>query len=63
MTVPFITSRKGTTDCSVSPGLDVPQSSLPYTGSDPFFTIADADALQYANEEGRICSDIFTAID
>lgn len=62
MTVPFITARKGNTDCSISPGLQVDQTSMPYTGSDPFFTIADADAQQYANEEGQICNDIFTAV-
>jgi hypothetical protein len=62
MTVPFITARKGNTDCSISPGLDVDQTSMPYTGSAPFFTIADADAQQYANEEGQICNDIFKAV-
>jgi hypothetical protein len=62
MTVPFITARKGSTDCSISPGLDVDQTSMPYTGSDPFFKIADADALQYATEEGQVCKDIFSAV-
>jgi hypothetical protein len=62
MTVPFVTARKGNTDCSVTPGLQVNQTSMPYTGSDPFFTIADADAQQYASEEGQICNDIFSAV-
>ncbi len=61
MTLPFITSRKGNTDCSISPGLDVDKSSITYTGSDPFFKIADADELSYAQEEGQICNDLFKA--
>jgi hypothetical protein len=60
-TMPFITSRKGTTDCTVSPGLNVDQSSIEYTGQDPFFKITDAAASKYASAEGQICNDIFQA--
>jgi hypothetical protein len=61
MTLPLVTSRKGNTDCSVSVGLDVDNSSIAYTGSAPFFKIADADELTYAQEEGQICTDLFKA--
>jgi hypothetical protein len=60
-TVPFLVAHKGSTTVSVSPGLDVSQTTMHYTGSSPFFKIPSASALQYAAAEGQICNDIFAA--
>jgi hypothetical protein len=60
-TVPFLVAHKGSTTVSVSPGLDVSQTTMTYTGSSPFFKIPSASAAQYAAEEGQICNDIFAA--
>jgi hypothetical protein len=61
MTAPFMAAQKGTTTISVSAGLDVDQTTMPYTGSAPFFKVTAASAAQYAAEEGQICNDLFAA--
>lgn len=61
-TVPFLIAHQGSTSISVSPGLDVDQTSMAYTGSAPFFNVTKAAALKYATEEGQICNDIFAAM-
>jgi hypothetical protein len=60
-TVPFVVAHKGTTSISVSPGLDVDQTTMSYTGSSPFFKVSNASAEQYAAAEGQICNDLFAA--
>jgi hypothetical protein len=60
-TVPFVGCHRGTTSITVSPGLDVDQTTLTYTGSDPFYKVDPASAAQYAAEEGAICTALFTA--
>jgi hypothetical protein len=60
-TPPFLVAHKGTTSISVSPGLDVDQTTMSYTGSAPFFKVSRAAAAKYAAEEGQICNDIFAA--
>jgi hypothetical protein len=62
MTVPFLASHKGSTTCTVSPGLDVADTTMSYTGSSPFYKIPAAAALQYATAEGQICNDVFQAM-
>ncbi|HZV26528.1 MAG TPA: hypothetical protein VFG00_09570 [Acidothermaceae bacterium] len=59
-TTPWIEAHKGSLTCSVSPA-DPPKTTLPYTGSDPFYTIAPADSAAYAAKEGALCNDIFAA--
>ena len=61
-TVPFLVAHEGTTSISVSPSLDVDQTTIAFTGSAPFFDVSKAEALKYAIEEGRICTDIFSAM-
>lgn len=60
-TVPFIAAHKGSTTCTITPGLNVDQSTLDYSGSDPFFKVTDASAQLYATEEGQLCNDMFKA--
>lgn len=60
-TVPVIAAHKGSTTCMITPGLNVNQTTMQYTGSDPFYTIPDASAAQYAAEEGQLCNKIFAA--
>jgi hypothetical protein len=57
---PWVEAHKGSTTCTVSPA-DPPETTLPYTGSDPFFKIAPADSAAYAAKEGVLCNDIFSA--
>jgi hypothetical protein len=59
-TTPWIEAHKGSLTCTVSPA-DPPETTLPYTGSDPFYTIAPADSAAYAAKEGALCNDIFAA--
>ena len=61
-TVPFLVAHKGTTSISVSPSLNVDQTTIAFTGSAPFFDVSKAEALKYATEEGQICNDIFSAM-
>ncbi len=61
-TVPFLVAHKGSISISVSPSLNVDQTSIAYTGSAPFFDVSKAEALKYATEEGQICNDIFSAM-
>lgn len=60
-TVPFLAAHKGSLTVTVSPGLDVADTTMSYTGSSPFYKIPAAAALQYAAAEGQICNDIFQA--
>ena len=46
--------------CTVSPGLDVDQTTMAYTGTG-IFTVSDDAALTYAKEEGQLCNDLFAA--
>ena len=59
-TTPWVEAHKGSTTCTISPA-DPPETTLPYTGSDPFFKIAPADSAAYAAKEGVLCNDIFAA--
>jgi hypothetical protein len=59
--VPDVAAHKATTTCTVTPGLEINQTPMPYTGTAPTFTVTAAAALQYAQAEGQICSDIFRA--
>jgi len=58
MTVPNVNAHKGSVTCRVE-ATDVAHSTIPYTGKDPFFKIADADSLAYANKEAALCADLF----
>jgi hypothetical protein len=60
-TVPFLAAHKGTLTITVSPGLDVADTTMSYTGKSPFYKIPAAAALQYVTEEGQICNDMFAA--
>jgi hypothetical protein len=60
-TVPVIAAHKGSTTCTITPGPEVDQTTMDYTGSDPFFHVSDASAAQYAAEEGQLCNEIFAA--
>jgi hypothetical protein len=57
---PWIEAHKGSTSCVVSPA-DPPETTIPYTGTDPFEKIAPADSAAYAAKEGVLCNDIFAA--
>jgi len=59
-TTPWIEAHKGSLTCVLSPA-DPPATTIPYTGSDPFFKIAAADSAAYAAKEGVLCQDIFNA--
>jgi hypothetical protein len=59
-TTPWVEAHKGSTTCTISPA-DPPETTLAYTGSDPFFKIAPADSAAYAAKEGVLCNDIFAA--
>lgn len=61
MTVPFLVAHKGTTTISISPSLDVDQTTMAFTGAAPFFKVPAAAAAKYAAEEGQICNDMFAA--
>jgi hypothetical protein len=58
-TVPVIAAHKGSTTCTITPGLNVDQTTMSYTGHDPFYKIDPASASQYAAEEGQLCNEIF----
>jgi hypothetical protein len=60
MTTPWVEAHKGSLTCTISPA-DPPGTTMPYTGSDPFFKIAPADSVAYAAKEGVLCNDIFAA--
>ncbi len=59
-TTPWVEAHKGSTTCELSPA-DPPETTLVYTGSDPFYKIAPADSAAYAAKEGVLCQDIFNA--
>jgi hypothetical protein len=59
-TTPWVEAHKGSLTCELSPA-DVAETTIPYTGSDPFFKIAPADSAAYAAKEGVLCQDIFNA--
>jgi hypothetical protein len=59
-TTPWVEAHKGSLICVVSPA-DVAETTITYTGSDPFFKIAPADSAAYAAKEGVLCTDIFGA--
>jgi hypothetical protein len=59
-TTPWIEAHKGSLTCVLSPA-DPPETTLAYTGTDPFFKIAPADSAAYAAKEGVLCNDIFAA--
>jgi hypothetical protein len=59
-TTPWVEAHKGSLTCTLSPA-DVAETTLTYTGSDPFFKIAPADSAAYAAKEGVLCNDIFAA--
>jgi hypothetical protein len=58
-TTPLVEAHKGSLTCVISPA-DPPETTLVYTGTDPFFKIADSDAAAYAEKEARLCSDAFS---
>jgi hypothetical protein len=57
---PWLEAHKGSTSCVISPA-DPPETTIPYTGTDPFEKIAPADSAAYAAKEGVLCNDIFSA--
>ena len=59
-TTPWVEAHKGSMTCTISPA-DPPATTLPYTGSDPFYKIAPADSAAYAAKEGALCNDVFSA--
>ena len=59
-TTPWIEAHKGSTTCTVSPA-DPSETTLPYTGTSPFYKIAPADSAAYAAKEGVLCNDVFAA--
>ena len=59
-TTPWVEAHKGSTTCVLSPA-DPPETTMAYTGSDPFYKIAQADSAAYAAKEGVLCNDIFAA--
>jgi hypothetical protein len=60
-TVPNTGCHRGTTSITVTAGLNVDETTLSYTGSDPFYTIDPASAAGYATLEGALCTDMFNA--
>jgi hypothetical protein len=59
-TTPWFESYKGAVACEVSPA-DPDQTTLTYTGNPPIVTVADSDAMAYAQKEGAVCNDVFGA--
>jgi hypothetical protein len=59
-TTPWIEAHKGSLTCATEPA-DPPETTMPYTGTDPFYTIAPADSATYAAKEGVLCQDVFNA--
>jgi hypothetical protein len=60
-TIPNVDAHKGSLSCYVQAPDDITTTTLPYTGSDPFYTITDTDALAYATKEAKLCADLFAA--
>jgi hypothetical protein len=60
-TTPYIEAHKGSTTC-VTESPDPPETTMLFTGSDPFFTITTSDAAAYAAKEGVLCNDVFGAL-
>jgi hypothetical protein len=58
-TTPWLEAYKGSVACEVSPA-DVDKTTLAYTGQ-AIPTIADSDAAAYAQKEGAVCNDVFSA--
>jgi hypothetical protein len=58
-TAPDVNAHKGSLTCYVQSADPITTLTLPYTGSDPFFKVTDADSLAYANLEAKLCADIF----
>ncbi len=61
-TVPAVVTHAGTNTCTVQLSADPPDTTISYTGSDPFFTIKAADAASYAGKEGQLCTEVFSAL-
>ncbi|MGI8878977.1 MAG: hypothetical protein ACR2KJ_00375 [Jatrophihabitans sp.] len=61
-TLPWVSAQKGTTTLGMSVDLAVDHSSVTYTGSDPFFTITDADGQKFAEAEAKVLTDMFNAL-
>ena len=59
-TTPWVEAHKGSLTCTISPA-DPPETTMPFTGTDPFFKIAPADSAAYAAKEGVLCNDVFAA--
>ena len=59
-TVPNVNAHKGTLTCYVQGADDIKTTTLPHTGSEPFYKITDADSLAYATAESKLCADIFS---
>jgi hypothetical protein len=59
-TTPWLEAYKGSVACEVSPA-DVDKTTLVYTGQMPIPTVADSDAAAYAQKEGAVCNDVFSA--
>jgi hypothetical protein len=59
-TTPWVEGHKGSTTCTVSPA-DPSETTLPYTGTQPFYKILPADSAAYAAKEGVLCQDVFAA--
>jgi len=57
---PYIEAHKGSLTCTIQPA-DPPETTIPYTGQDPFEKIAPADSAAYAAKEGVLCQDVFNA--
>jgi hypothetical protein len=57
---PWFESYKGSVACEVSPA-DPDQTTVTYTGHMPIPVISDADAAAYAQKEGAVCNDVFSA--
>ena len=51
-TVPDVGCHRGTTSITITPGLDVDQTTLTYTGSDPFYKIDPGSARSAVRRRG-----------
>jgi hypothetical protein len=61
-TVPGVVTHQGANTCTVQLSAEPPDTTVAYTGSDPFFTIKPADAQSYAAKEGQLCTEVFSAL-
>jgi hypothetical protein len=57
---PWVEAHKGSLTCVLSPA-DASETTMTYTGSEPFYTITPTAAAAYAQEEGKLCTDAFGA--